>query len=451
MEFRNWSGVHVCNPTAICEPRDEAEVAELIAGAAARGERVKVVGAGHSWSDAMCTDGLLLRLDRMQRVLEIDHDAKRVTVEAGIRLHQLNRELWAQGLALPVLGSVAEQSVAGAISTGTHGSGVDYGSIASAVVALRLITANGEALDVDGGELLSAARVSLGALGVITRVTLQCEPAFYLHERIEILDFDDALARMDSLACARQHVKLWWLPHTRSVRVSSLQRTDERPQGAGPLRQKIEVVASRVAGRAVDLPSELDLLLNRSLFPRALALSARLPSVTPVINHAVAASFRPAERVGRSYEVFGLTMPPVHREMEYGIRRADAAEALEATRALIETERLKVDFINEVRFVAADDIMLSGAYGRDSCQLGAYIGDTSSRARYFAAFETLCLGLGGRPHWGKEFAATPAQLAAAFPRFEVFAALRQELDPEGLFDNAFLRRVFGTVGVGEPS
>lgn len=446
MEFRNWSGVHVCSPTAIREPRDEAEVAELIASAAARGERVKVVGARHSWSDAMCTDGLLLRLDRMQRLLDVDLAAKQVTVEAGLRLHRLNRELWEHGLALPVLGSVAEQSVAGAISTGTHGSGVDYGCIASAVVALRLITANGEALDIDGGELLSAARVSLGALGVITQVTLQCEPAFYLHERIEMLDFDDALARMDSLACARQHVKLWWLPHTHSVRVSSLERTDQRPRPVGFLRRTVEGVASRLVGRAIDVQQEVDVLLNRSVFPRALALSARQPWVTPAINHAVAASFRPGERVGRSYEVFGLTMPPIHREMEYGIPRADAAEALEATRALIERERLRVDFITEVRFVAADDIMLSGAYGRDSCQLGAYIGDTSSRARYFAGFEALCLALGGRPHWGKEFSATPAQLAAAFPSYQLFAALRRELDPEGLFDSAFLQRVFGTAG-----
>lgn len=443
-ELRNWSGVHRWRPHAYEEPSSEEQVAHLLGRAGEEGRTVKVVGGGHSWSDIAATDGYTLRLDRMNRVLEVDVDRAVVTVEAGMRLRELNEHLAVRGLAMPILGSISEQSIAGAIATGTHGSGVGFGSLSAAVRALRLVTARGEVLDVDGSdpELFAAARLHLGCLGVVTRVTLQCEPAFRLRERVALVRFDEALTRLDELVHAGEHVKLWWLPHTDLVRVSTLDRTQDPLTEPGSVMRTAQSLAGLIARRRVDLPAVLDAAVNDRVLTGLMALSRRRPGLTRRINGAIgAAYFKDSVRVGRSDRVFNLVMPPVHREMEYGIDIAESAAALRELRALIERERLQVNFVVEARFVAADDILMSGAYGRTSCQLGAYIGECGSRAAYFRGFEALCLARGGRPHWGKEFGCDAAAVRAVFPGYDRFAATRQRLDPDGLFVNAFVRRI----------
>lgn len=444
-ELCNWSGVHRWRPRDYQEPSSEEQVVGLLQRARAEGHAVKVVGGGHSWSDIAATDGCAVRLDRMNRVLEIDLDRALVTVEAGMRLRELNEHLAVRGLAMPILGSISEQSVAGAIATGTHGSGLGFGSLSAAVRALRLVTARGEILDIDGSdpELFAAARLHLGCLGVVTRVTLQCEPAFRLRERVIILAFDEAVARVDELVRAGEHVKLWWLPHTDRVRVSTLDRTTEPLSDPGVMVRAAQHVAGLMARRQVDLLTAFDAAVNDRVLTGLMALARRSPGLTPRINGAIgAAYFKAAERVGRSDRVFNLVMPPVHREMEYGIDFGDTGAALIELRALIERERLYVNFVVEARFVAADDILMSGAYGRTSCQLGAYIGECTSREGYFRGFEALCRGLGGRPHWGKEFDADAETLRDALPGFDRFDAVRRRLDPDGLFANAFVRRLF---------
>ncbi|HUH01688.1 MAG TPA: D-arabinono-1,4-lactone oxidase [Kofleriaceae bacterium] len=444
-ELCNWSGVHRWRPHDYQEPSSEEQVVGLLARARAEGRVVKVVGGGHSWSDIAATDGVAVRLDRMNRVLELDLERAQITVEGGMRLRELNEHLAVRGLAMPILGSISEQSVAGAIATGTHGSGIGFGNLSAAVRGLRLITAGGELLDVDGTdpELLAAARLHLGCLGVVTRVTLQCEPAFRLRERVIILGFDEAVARVDELVHAGEHVKLWWLPHTDAVRVSTLDRTTEPLSDPGVVVRAAQHLAGLMARRPVDLLTAFDSAVNDRVLTGLMALARRSPGLTPRINAAIGgAYFKPGERVGRSDRVFNLVMPPVHREMEYGIALSDTAAALIGLRALIERERLYINFVVEARFVAADDILMSGSYRRTSCQLGAYIGECASREGYFRGFEALCLGLGGRPHWGKEFEADAAALRAALPGFDRFAAVRRRLDPEGRFANPFVRRLF---------
>jgi L-gulonolactone oxidase len=445
--FSNWSRIHQSTPSAFHQPGGEEELAHILGVARSSGEGVKVVGAGHSWSAAACTDGHLLNLDRMNRVIEIDRQAGLITVEAGIRLNELNDRLDDAGLAMSNLGSISEQSIAGAISTATHGSGGRFGNLASAVVGLRLMTADGNVHDVspDDTDLFSASRVSLGALGIVTQVTVQVEPAFNLRERVVSLPFDEAVERMDELVDASEHVKLWWLPHTGKVRVSSLDRTTDPVTSRPRPLALAERVASKLSGRDVDIPGALDRFLNQRGFPFVLSLTRDRPKLTPPLNRLIRAAYLSQDnRVGHSVDVFNLTMPAIHREMEYGIPRADAAHALVETRNLIERRNLYVNFIVEVRFVAEDDIMLSGAYGRDSCQLGAYIGDCDSAMPYFEGFESMCLELGGRPHWGKELFASRDQLAAAFPKFEDFDRLRRELDPHGMFENTFVQHIFGS-------
>ena len=430
--FRNWGGNQTCHPVRTHEPGDERELAEVLRQAHACGETVKVVGAGHSWSDVACTDGHLVRLDRMRDLLRVERDACTVTVQAGMRLKELNELLADHALALTNLGSVSEQSVAGAISTGTHGTGLRFGCLSTQVAELRLMTASGDTLDLDAsdGDTFEAARLGLGCLGVVTRITLRCEPAFDLEELRFPLPFDDALERMQALVDEYDHVKFWWLPHTDNVLVFAQRRVAPHPR-------------SRLTRIARAPRAWFDTAINQGVFSRLLCVGARAPSLVPVLNRTVErAYFVRGHRVDRSDRVFNLAMPPVHREAEYGIPRDVAPLALRRLRELIDSLRIKVGFVVELRFVARDSILLSPAFKRDSCQLGAYIGDHPHQPIYFDAFQTLCRQLGGRPHWGKEFRADAAELALMFPAHARFNAVRRKLDPDGLFENRFVRRAF---------
>jgi L-gulono-1,4-lactone dehydrogenase len=429
--FVNWARTCSSMPAARAQPASEDEVAELVR-AASRGARVKVVGAGHSWSDIACTDGMLLSLDRLDRVLEVHENRHEVTVEAGIRLRALNAALAECGLALPVLGSIAEQSVAGAISTATHGSAPKLPNLAGLVTRLRMVLADGSVVDLSADrdpDLFAAARVGLGALGVITRVTLRCIPAFRLEEICEPMRFDEALDKVPDLAAREEFVKLWWLPHTESVQVFRYRRT-EAPSHF------------RRAARWVD-----EAIVNRGMFALLLGAGRLWPALIPKANRMVrAAYFRPRRSVASSHQALTLAMPPSHQEIEYALPRELGAESLQRTRALVERDRLRVNFIVELRFVAGDDAWMSPDYRRDSAHLGAYMASAPDLPRYFSTFEAEMLALGGRPHWGKQFSATAEHLRAAYPEYDRFDALRRKVDPQGMFRNAFLERVFPRRG-----
>jgi FAD-linked oxidoreductase len=429
----NWARTQRCRPRAIHQPDSEAEVADLLGRASAAGETVRAVGAGHSWTDVACTDGHLVSLDRLARVLDIDVQQRRVTVEAGIRIHRLNDALKAAGLGLSILGSVSEQSIAGAIATGTHGSGLRFGNLASQVVAMRLLRPTGEAVDLSPAsqpDRFRAARVSLGCLGIVTRLTLRCEPAFNLLERSRPMPFEQALAELDEGVAASEHVKLWWLPHTNRVWWSCYDRTDRPPTRSG------------VLGRWLD-----DHVVTPGVFPLLLRLGQAVPAVIPPINRLVSRTrFGAVERVDWAPNVFNVGAVPRHDETEWAIPRERAADALAGLRNLIERERLRVNFIVEVRFSAADDAMLSPGFGRESCHLGAYMFRSPGWDRYFAGFEAMMMERDGRPHWGKAQRFEPDYLRRVYPEMERFDAIRREIDPGGTMENAFIRRVFGGAG-----
>ncbi|HNN96817.1 MAG TPA: FAD-binding protein, partial [Pseudomonadota bacterium] len=221
--FRNWAGTATAQPQAFFTPQSESEIVDILKRAAQAGRRVKVVGAGHSWSDIACTDGYLLQLDALAQVRRVDVQRQEITVQAGIRLHALIAAMHRHGMTLPVIGSVTQQSIAGAIATGTHGSAPGLGNLASRVVGMRLVLANGEVLPINDHEnahLLPAARVHLGALGVISEVTLATVPAFRLHEELSTLPLSQVLNELPRLVESAPYVKLWWLPHVDDVLLS---------------------------------------------------------------------------------------------------------------------------------------------------------------------------------------------------------------------------------------
>jgi FAD-linked oxidoreductase len=402
-------------------------VRDLVLAAAATGQRIRVVGAAHSWSRVAMTDDWLVNLDGLSGVIDLDEETGRVTVWAGTRLFDLNEMLAERGLAMSNLGSVSQQSVAGALSTGTHGSGPRHGVLASQAVGLRLLTAAGVFLDLDeADDRLMAARVSLGALGIITRVTLQCVGAFRLRCTATPMAFDAALDALPELIEGATFVKYWWLPHTDQVQVFVYEPTD---------------ALSNTSALAAWVDEHI---INRYLFPAVLWISRLWPRMIPSLNRVIRLGyFRPADRVDRSDRLFTLATPARHEEMEVAIPIEHAADAMRGVRQLIEQQQLYVNFIVELRFVAAGDEWLSPAYQRDSAYIGAYIAGGSSERPYLEGVEELTKGWGGRPHWGKTFYLSSEDLGRRYPRWDDFCALRAELDPEGMFSSPFCERVFG--------
>ena len=234
--IRNWARNQAWSPAAVARPSSTDEVAELVRAARSAGRRVKAIGGGHSFTATAATDGVQLVTDRLDRVTDIDLDARRISVGAGIVLRRLNDVLAEAGMALPNLGDIDRQSIAGAIATATHGTGLELGNLATNVVAMELVTGDGDVVRCSADEhpgLLHAARVGLGALGVVTEVTLQCVPAFNLHARETVEVLDDVLDGFVEQCAAVDHFELYWMPGTQRCQVKRNHRTDQpaAPQG----------------------------------------------------------------------------------------------------------------------------------------------------------------------------------------------------------------------------
>lgn len=425
--FRNWSGLHRSVPRAWETPGSEAELIELLSRSDAAGRRCKAIGSGHSWSDAAVPEDIAIDTTRLEGVLGFDGTAPSITVAGGTRLEAITEALDARGFALPILGSIAKQTVAGAIATATHGSSLVHGNLSSLVLGLRLVTPQGAVLDLGQDDpRLDAARVHLGALGVVTAVTLRVVPAFALCEERESLPFSDAARDLEAIARSAEFVKLWWLPTTGRAVVFRYRRTEE------------PAVEERLA-RWVD-----EEIVNKHLLDAVLRLAGAAPRTTSWINAAVAATYLGASRrVVRSDRAFNLAMPPSHREAEWAFALPEAGLALDALATLVRRDRLRINFPCEVRFVRGDAGWMSPAFGRDTCQIGIYQAESPDLAAWFAGAETIAASLGGRPHWGKESTWDHGRIAAALPRWADFRALAAELDPNATMENAFLARVLG--------
>ena len=385
--------------------------------------RVKVAGSGHSFTDIACTDGVMIDMTAMRRVLAVE--GSEVTVEAGITLRDLGEELRTRGLAMENQGDVDPQTLAGAIATATHGTGGRFGNLSSQVAGIRLVSGTGDVVDVDGDEL-RAARVSLGALGAIAAVTLRCVPAFTIHRIDAPRPLDDVLPRLDELVDAHDHWEAFVMPYTRRALTLTSERTDRAPSPPG-----------RVAAFAHDVVLENVVL---GAFCRA---GRAFPRLVPSLNRRLAALMGGAEHLDASNRVYANTRLVRFTEMEYAIPREHAAEALERVLGLIERRRLPVGFPIELRVVAPDDALLSTAYERPTAYIAVHQYLGMEFETYFRAVEAVMDEYGGRPHWGKRHYQSAATLAPRYPEWERFQEIRERLDPERRFENDYTRRVLG--------
>lgn len=433
--WRNWAGDQRCAPAAIEAPASLQELAGALERARARSECVRVAGAGHSFSDIALTDGLQLRLHRMGRLLDVDRSSGLVRVQGGITIRALNKRLAEHGLALENLGDVDAQTIAGAIATATHGTGARLGNIPSQVAELTLVLADGSLLrcapDAADPDLFAAARVSLGALGVIAEVTLRCVPSFTLRGVDAPMPLAQVLERFQELALANDHFELFVFPHAATALTRTNNRTDAPPRPR-----------SRAAAYANDV------LLTNHAFGLFCRLGRRLPGRIPQINRLVTRLAGTSRRVDRSDRIFASPRLVRFTEMEYALPRAATPEAVRAVMELVPRRGFAVPFPIEVRTVAADDALLSPAGGRDSGYVAVHMFEGMEWRPYFQAVEEIMLGLGGRPHWGKRHFQTAATLRPRYPAWERFQAIRARLDPQGVFANPYTERVLGPVGPG---
>lgn len=413
-------------------------MADLVSRAAAAGQRVKAIGAGHSFTPIAMTSGVLVSLDHLGDVVAVDRERSQVTVGAGIELRELNRRLAGLDLALPNLGDINTQSLAGAISTATHGTGRDLANIGAAVVGVELVTGTGEIVTASvpaaegdrsvavDDDTLRAARVGLGALGILTQVTLQCVPAFDLHAVETIEPLDAVLGEFDTFTRSADHVELYWMPGARRCQVKRNHRTTEprRPQS------RVGYVRDKWIGENL-------------AFGLVCRVGRRVPALAPKVARLVTAAASERDFVDRSDRVFSSPRHVRFVEMEYSIELEAVPEALERLGALARTLAFPPLFPVEVRVSAGDDALLSSGYGRTNGWIAVHQYRGAPHESYFQGVERIMDDYGGRPHWGKMHYQHAATLAGRYPQWDRFAAVRARLDPHGVFRNPYLDRVLG--------
>jgi L-gulonolactone oxidase len=430
--WRNWSRELSCVPAAVEHPESREDVVAAVGRAADAGRPVRVAGAGHSFTPLVPTDGTLVRLGRMDRVLDVDRASGLVRVEAGITIHQLSARLAGHGLALENLGDIDVQSIGGAMATATHGTGGRLRNISSQALEVELVTGEGEVVRCSAEQdpdAWRAARVSLGALGVLTAVTLRCVPAFTLRGVDRPAPLEETLDALDGLVDGNEHFEFFTFPHSPLALTRTNNREDAQPAPPGRAREWAE-----------------DILLGNHAFGALCRLGRRFPRQIPRINRVVSRLAGSQTRLDRSDRVFASPRLVRFTEMEYALPREHAAAAVRGVRELIGAQGFHVNFPIELRFVAGDDALLSPAHGRETAYVAVHTFEGMAFEPYFRAVEDLMDGLGGRPHWGKRHFQTADTLRDRYPEWDRFAAVRARLDPAGRFANAHVERVLGPVG-----
>jgi len=430
--WANWAGNQRAE-AAVVQPRDVEEVAAAVKGARQEGRKAKVIGSGHSFTAIGVPVDTQLRMDAMAEPIGVDAETGLATVQAGLPLHRLNRWLEAHGRAMTNLGDIEVQTISGATSTGTHGTGARYGGIATQIHAMELVLADGSVVTcsaTERPELFAAARVGLGALGVVTQLTLQTVPAFALRAEEKPMPMPEVLDRFDELTSVNDHFELYWFPHTQGALTKHNNRI--------PLEEADQPL-SRFRGWLDDE------LLSNTVFGLAQSLELRVPRLVRPVNRFSTKALSARVYTATSYKVFTSPRSVRFCEMEYAVPRETVVDVMKELDRAIEASGMRIGFPVEVRVAAPDDITLSTASGRESAYVAVHLDPRLDHEPYFRLVERIMDGVQGRPHWGKLHYLDASVLRQRYPRFDEFVALRDRLDPEGTFSNPYLDRVLGPV------
>ncbi|MCX4806263.1 FAD-binding protein [Streptomyces sp. NBC_01214] len=427
--WHNWAGNVTATPVRTVTPASVGELQETVRRAAEDGLRVKAVGTGHSFTAAAATDGVLVRPQALVGIRSIDRAAGTVTVAAGTALKDLNRALAREGLSLTNMGDIMEQTVSGATSTGTHGTGRDSASIAAQIRGLELVTADGRLLtcsEKENPEVFAAARIGIGALGIVTAITFAVEPLFFLTAREEPMGFERVTAEFEEHFAENEHFEFYWFPHTGNCNTKRNNRSQGPAAPPGRVSAWVE-----------------DELLSNGLFQAVNSLGRAVPATIPSIARVASRALSARTYTDIPYKVFTSPRRVRFVEMEYALPREQVVGALRELRAMVDRSGLRISFPVEVRTAPADDITLSTASGRDTAYIAVHMYRGTPYQAYFTAAERIFTAHGGRPHWGKVHTRDAGYFAEVYPRFGEFTALRDRLDPDRVFGNDYLRRVLG--------
>ena len=427
-KWRNWAGNQKASPVSIDAPRSVAELAALVASASEQGQKVKAVGSGHSFTSAAATNGRMIRLENLSGILHVDRATCRVTVGAGTRLSELNTLLDAEGLALANLGDIAYQTVAGAISTSTHGTGKALTGLAGQVVAMKLVNGHGEIIECSQSvnpHIFDVARVSVGALGVITEYTLQAVPSFRLRALEQPMRLDVVLENAHDLASTNDHFEFFWIPHTKWALTKRNNRTEDELQPLPRVKGWIEKT-----------------FMENYAFGAVCRIGRARPSLIPRLATALPSSGS-REYVDQSFKIFASPRIVRFYEMEHALPVEALVPALKEIRAMVDRKGYLLNFPVEVRFTKGDDIPLSTAYGRDSAYIAVHVYKGMECEPFFRDVEDILRAYDARPHWGKMHYREADELSKLYPRWDEFITLRNQLDPQRTFSNAYSDTVFG--------
>ncbi len=426
--WRNWAGNQKANPLSIEAPKSVSELSAIVSRASGRGQKVKAVGSGHSFTSAAATNGRMIRLENLSGILHIDHASSQVTVGAGTRLSDLNMLLHTEGLALANLGDIAYQTVAGAISTSTHGTGKALTGLAGQVVAMKLINGQGEIIECSKSvnpHILEVARVSVGALGIITEYTLQTVPSFRLRALEQPMRLDDVLENAHDLASAHDHFEFFWIPHTKWALTKRNNRTEDELQPLPLVKGWIDKT-----------------FMENYAFGALCRVGRARPSLIPRLATALPSSGS-REYVDQSFKIFASPRIVRFYEMEHALPVDALVPALKEIRAMVDRKGYLLNFPVEVRFTKGDDVPLSTAYGRDSAYIAVHVYKGMECEPFFRDVEDILRAYDARPHWGKMHYRDAEELSKLYPRWDEFIALRNQLDPQRTFSNAYSDTVFG--------
>jgi FAD-linked oxidoreductase len=426
-------------------PRSTHEVVDEVRKAAADGLTVRMAGTGHSFTPVAATDGVLLQPGGMTSIRSVDAAAGLVTVEAGCPLQVLNASLLARGLSLANMGDIQVQTVAGATQTGTHGTGRDIGGMAVQVAGLELVLADGTVVTCSADSppavaasasasprattppgLFDAARVGLGALGVVTAVTFRVVPAFLLEAREEPMQWSEVISRLDELTSENEHFEFYWFPHTEGCLTKRNNRSPGPPRPLPRYRYLLD-----------------DEFLSNTVFGATCRLGHAVPGVITTVNGLAGKALGSRSYVDAAYRVFTSPRRVRFKEQEYAIPRESLADVLAEIRALFARRDWRISFPIEVRVTPGDDLWLSTAYGRSSAYIAIHVFHASPHQEYFRDVEAVMTAVAGRPHWGKMHTRSAEYLRQAYPKHGDFVALRDELDPGRRFGNPYLTQVLG--------
>ena len=431
--WHNWAGNVTASPRRIAAPATAEEVAAEVRRAAEDGLTIRMTGSGHSFTPTAVSDGVLLNPGRLTAIRSVDAAAGTVTVEAGCPLHVLNAELLARGLSLANMGDIQVQTVAGATQTGTHGTGRDLGGMAAQVAGLELVLADGRIVTCSAQNptvaevsLFDAARVGLGALGVVTAITFDVVPAFLLEAREEPMSWSQVISQLDELTADNEHFEFYWFPHSEGCLTKRNNRSDGPARPLPRWRYWLD-----------------DEFLSNSVFNLTCQLGRRMPSIIPTVNSMAAKALGSRTYTDAAYKVFTSPRRVRFKEEEYAVPRAALSDVLAEVKSLFQRRDWRISFPIEVRVTPGDDLWLSTAYGRDSAYIAIHVFHSSPHEEYFGDVESIMTAVGGRPHWGKMHTRDADYLAGVYPKHGDFVAVRDALDPDRRFGNAYLTQVLG--------